>query len=259
MRLMLLNQAPRNPKMPKSEVDTLVNQFASYVSPGTELEYHFVDDFPGAKVHLVQGEAQALNGLHHVLEAPAIIRKVAWAAENGFDAVIQTNTFDPGVEGSRLAVRIPVIGLLRTALHVAATLCDRIGIMAPLSGDLPGAWRTICTYHMDHMVVGMQALEIYSPDLEQRKSEIFDKTCALIQTLIRVNGAEAIIPLGAKLVPYVVDPREIEKAVGVPVLNTTALGIQYAEMCVRLGLVHSQRSYPPCQAKYEHFLQNAFN
>ena len=29
---------------------------------------------------------------------------------------MQSNTFDPGVEASRLAVRIPVIGLLRASL-----------------------------------------------------------------------------------------------------------------------------------------------
>ena len=44
---------------------------------------------------------------------------------NGYDAVIQSNTFDPGVEASRLAVRIPVIGLLRASLHFAASICDR--------------------------------------------------------------------------------------------------------------------------------------
>jgi hypothetical protein len=31
----------------------------------------------------------------------------------GYDAVISSNTFDPGVDGGRLAVGIPVIGLLR--------------------------------------------------------------------------------------------------------------------------------------------------
>jgi Asp/Glu/hydantoin racemase len=257
MRLMLLNQAPRDPEMAKAEVDRLIGQFASYAAPGTDIEYHFVDDFHGAKVHQIQGKEQALNGLHHVLEAPAIIQKVVWAAENGFDAVIQTNTFDPGVEGSRLAVRIPVIGLLRTALHVAATLGDRIGIMAPLASDLPSAWRSICAYHMDRVVVGVKALEMYGPDLGSRRSEIFERAVTLIRTLTRENGAEVVVPLGAKLIPYLVDPLELERAAGVPVLNTTAIGVQHAEMCVRLGLVHSPRSYPPCVASYQHFLQKA--
>jgi Asp/Glu/hydantoin racemase len=259
VRILFLNQAPRDPKTTQAEIKEIEDLLAGYASPGTQIVYDFVDDFPGAMVHEIQGKAEALNGLHHVLEAPAVIQKVTWAAENGFDAVIQSNTFDPGVEGSRLAVRIPVIGLLRTALSVGSTLCDRIGIIGPLSGDLPGAWRSICAYHMDHIVVGMRALEIYSADLKARKAEIFEKTVELVQELIRDKGAECIIPLGGKLIPYVVDPLELEKATGAPVLNTKAIGIQFAEMCVRLGLVHSPLSYPPCNASHKHFLQKAFS
>jgi allantoin racemase len=258
MRIMFLNQAPRDPNAGADEVREIEQLLQGYASPGTEIVYRFVDDFAGAMVHEVQGREQALNGLHHVLEAPACIERIAWAAENGFDAVIQSNTFDPGVEGGRLAVRIPVIGLLRSSLAVAATLCDRIAIFAPLEGDLPGAWRTICAYHMDHVVVGMKALGIYSPDLKRRKAEIFDKTVDLVRGLIRDKGAECIIPLGGKLIPYVVDPVDLEAAVGAPVLNTKAIGIQFAEMCVRLGLVHSPLAYPPSNARHEHFLQKAY-
>jgi len=258
MRILFLNQAPRDPQTTQAEITEIEDLLAGYASPGTQIVYDFVDDFPGAMVHEVQGKAQALNGLHHVLEAPAVIQKVTWAAENGFDAVIQSNTFDPGVEGSRLAVRIPVIGLLRTSLNVGATMCDRIGIIGPLNSDLPGAWRTICAYHMDHIVVGMRALEIYSAGLKARKAEIFEKTVELVRDLIRDKGAECIIPLGGKLIPYVVDPLDLEKATGAPVLNTKAIGIQFAEMCVRLGLVHSPLSYPPCTASHKHFLQKAY-
>jgi Asp/Glu/hydantoin racemase len=258
MRLMLLNQAALNPKTPKAALDRLTDQFRAYASPGTEIEYHFVDDFPGGKVHEIQGKRQATNGLHHVLETPAIITKCVWAQDNGFDAVIQTNTFDPGVEGARLAVRIPVIGLLRTALHVAGTLGDRIGILAPLESDLPSCWRSIASYQMNHMVVAMRPLGIYSDDLDKRKDEIFEKTLELVRSIIRESGAQVIVPLGAKLIPYVVDPTELGRAAGVPVLNTTAIGLQFAEMSVRLGLTHSPSSYPPCVASYPHFLQKAF-
>jgi Asp/Glu/hydantoin racemase len=258
MRIMFLNQAPKDPGTSREDVREIEVLLQGYASPGTEIVYSFVDDFPGAMVHEVQGKEQALNGLHHVLEAPACIQKITWAAENGFDAVIQSNTFDPGVEGGRLAVRIPVIGLLRTTLAVASTLCDRVAIFAPLEGDLPGAWRTICAYHMDHMVVGMSALGIYSADLKQRKAEIFEKTVELIRDLVRNKGAECIIPLGGKLIPYVVDPADLERATGAPILNTKAIGIQFAEMCVRLGLVHSPLAYPPSNVRHEHFLQKAY-
>ena len=63
-------------------------------------------------------ERKALSGLHHILETPALVQKAIEAERSGFDAVMQSNTFDPGVEASRLAVRIPVIGLLRASLHL---------------------------------------------------------------------------------------------------------------------------------------------
>jgi Asp/Glu/hydantoin racemase len=255
MRIMFLNQGPRDPGTTDEDVAEIEALLRGYASPGTEIVYGFTDDFPGAKVHEILGKAQALNGLAHVIEAPAIIQKITWAAENGFDAVIQSNTFDPGVEGGRLAVRIPVIGLFRTALAVASTICDRIAILGPLESDLPSAWRTICAYHMDRRVVGMRALRIYSADIKLRKAEIFDRTVALVQELVRDKGAECIIPLGGKLIPYLVDPIDLEKATGAPVLNTKAIGIQFAEMCVRNGIVHSPLAYPPSPAKHEHFLQ----
>ena len=76
-----------------------------------------------------------------------------------------------------------------------------------------------------------------------------------MQELVRDKGAECIIPLGGKLIPYLVDPIDLEKATGAPVLNTKAIGIQFAEMCVRNGIVHSPLAYPPSPAKHEHFLQ----
>ena len=255
MRIMFLNQAPRDPRTTDEDIAEIVTQLQGYASPGTEIVYGFTDDFPGAMVHEVMGKAQALNGLAHVIEANAIIQKIAWAAENGFDAVIQSNTFDPGVEGGRLAVRIPVIGLFRTALSVAATICDRIAVLGPLDSDLPSAWRSVCAYHMDHMVVAMRGLGIYSADMKKRKAEIFDRTVALVNDLVRDKGAQCIIPLGGKLIPYLVDPAELEKATGAPVLNTKAIGIQFAEMCVRQGITHSPLAYPPSPARYEHFMQ----
>lgn len=209
-------------------------------------------------VHEIQGKAEALNGLHHVLEAPAAVQKIVWAAENNFDAVIQSNTFDPGVEGGRLAVRIPVIGLLRTALGVASTMCDRVGILAPLASHLPTAWRTISSYQMDRRVVSMRALGMYGSDLKLRKEELRGKALDLVRSMVERDRVECIIPLGGRLIPYIVDPADLQAETGVSVLNTKAIGIQFAEMCVRTGVTHSPLSYPPSQLRHAHFLQTAF-
>jgi Asp/Glu/hydantoin racemase len=253
MRLMFLNQAPRDPHQSDAEVEAVQRLLTSYASPETEIEMHFPEDYAGALVHKIQGRAQRTNGLHHAMEIPGLVRKAVWAAENGFDAVIQSNTFDPGVEASRLAVRIPVIGLLRTALHFGAILADRIAVITPLASDIPSCRRTIAAYHMEHVIAAITSLEIYSEDLEARKSEIFDRACEAMERLKRERGAQCILPLGGKLIPYVVDPDLLAAKTDMPVLNTKAIGVRFAEMCVNLGLSHSEAAYPFTEIPFEDF------
>src|SRR5438552_17995402 len=90
---------------------------ASYASPDTTFELAYPDDLGGGEVLSLLEERKALSGLHHILETPALVQKAIEAERLGFDAVMQSNTFDPGVEESRLAVRIPMEGLLRPSHH----------------------------------------------------------------------------------------------------------------------------------------------
>ena len=58
------------------------------------------------------------------------------------------------------------------------------------------------------------------------------------------RGAQAIIPLGGLLFPYTVDPKELEDLIGVPVINTKAIGIRFAELMVITRTTHSLMAYP---------------
>jgi Asp/Glu/hydantoin racemase len=254
MRILFVDQQPRTEKSVQpydvAAIEALLN---SYASPGTKIEIGFPDDFPGSQVMLTIGAQSKLNGLHHMMETPAIVRKIFWAAENGYDAVIQSNTFDPGVDGGRLAVNIPVIGLLRTAMHAALTLADRVGITVPLPGHVPYTWRILRSYGLDSFVTDIRPIKVYGKDIAQRGNEIFDITANLIRGLIEETRAEIIVPLGGALIPYVVDPADLAKATGAQVLNTKAIGIRFAEMCVRFGMTQSALTYPKAKLSYEDF------
>ncbi|HEU0061213.1 MAG TPA: hypothetical protein VFR19_15150, partial [Hyphomicrobiaceae bacterium] len=67
--------------------------------------------------------------------------------------------------------------------------------------------------------------------------------------------AEILLPLGGAIIPYVVDPKDLAKAVGVQVLNTKAIGIRFAEMCVACGMTQSAMTYPKAKLSYEDFVQ----
>jgi Asp/Glu/hydantoin racemase len=244
MRILLLNQAPRTASRgPAYDVESILKLVNSYASPGTRIEIGFPDDFEGSEVFHALGGQSNLNGLHHMIETPAIVKKIVWAAENGYDAVISSNTFDPGVDGGRLAVDIPVIGPLRTAMHAALTLADRVGITVPLASHAPYTRRILRSYGLESFVSGIKPVGVYGKDIKARKAEIFDTTCKLIRGLVE-EGAEIIVPLGGALIPYVVDPAELGAATGVQVLNTKAICVRFAEMCVNFRMTQSAITYP---------------
>jgi allantoin racemase len=253
MRILMLNQAPRqkdrHPAYDVAAIDKLVN---SYASPGSKIEIGFPDAFEGSDVFHTLGAASNLNGLHHMMETPAIVKKIVWAAENGYDAVVSSNTFDPGVDGGRLAVDIPVIGPLRTSVHAALTLADRVGITVPLASHVPYTRRILRAYGLESFVTGIKPIGVYGKDVKSRKSEIFEITAKLIRSLVE-EGAEIIVPLGGALIPYVVDPADLTTATGVQVINTKIVCIRFAEMCVTFGMTQSAITYPRGKLKHADF------
>ncbi len=257
MRIMFLNQAPMNPKGGENH-ERVQSLLRSYCSPGTELDLHYPDDFEGARVMRTMGGQSILTGLHHAMATSALIRKTVWAEQNGYDAVIQSNTFDPGVEPGRLAVRVPVFGITRTTVHFAANLADRIAITVPLAGHVPYTWRILRSYGLDPFVTDIRAVGTYGEDMDARKDQLFNAAVETMRGIVSDSNPECIIPLGGALIPYIVDPADIQREVGVPVLNTKSITIRTAETCVALGLSHSPITYPSAKLNPDDFGAYAF-
>jgi Asp/Glu/hydantoin racemase len=243
MRIMILNHQSKREGSPEYEA-RVATLLASYASPGTTLEVHYPEDLGGSEVTSHLRKNRALAGLHHALETPALVKKIVEAERLGFDAVVQSNTFDPGVEVARCAVRIPVVGVLRASCHFAATLSDRFGLIAPLDSHAVYARRIIESYRMAGFVSGIRAINTYEAgDLSSYHDLLVERILTVGKQLI-AEGAHALIPLGGRLVPYVVSPLELEAELKVPVINTKLVGIRHAETLVNGKTSHSPQSYP---------------
>ena len=207
MKIMFLNHSFQRHS---AELEVHIRKLLkSYASPGTEFELAYPEDLGGGEVLSLLEERKALSGLHHILETPALVKKAIEAEQKGFDAVIQSNTFDPGVEASRLAVRIPVIGVLRASLHFAATICDRFGLIVPLETHMPHTQRLVQTYGMTPFVCGIRTVGLYDTgDLSGYHDVVIERTLAIGKELVE-QGAQALIPLGGKIYPYVVTPGRV--------------------------------------------------
>src|SRR5437867_8981036 len=166
MKIMFLSYSPRGKSRDRYDNETQ-RQLESYASPGTEIVQAEPEDLGGGAIDKRLSEEIAINGLHHLLRVPALIKKVIEAERAGFDAVIQSNTFDPGVEQARLAVRIPVIGCMRCTLHTAMTLCDRIAVTVPLPGHVPYTRRILRMYGMEHFVTDVRSVGVYGETIDK--------------------------------------------------------------------------------------------
>jgi allantoin racemase len=263
MRIMVLHQAPQQPGdvEPHRKVEAMLR---GYASPGTEVDYLCPDDHEGAGLPAAIAQlpdAQRVNGqLPYVMSTPALVRKIVWAEQNGYDAVVVRNAFDPGVEAARLAVRIPVIGICRVTMHMAVTLADRIGVTVPFDGYVTWTRRLMDAYHVGRFVTDVRSLalpSIHGVDRSTLHDAAFDHCIRVMRGLVEETGAECLVPLGAAVVPSIVTPEELEAELGVPVLNTNAIGIRFAEMCVELGMTHSARTYPNVNLPYDAFMSPA--
>ena len=199
MRIMFLNHSfVRHSATLEAHVRKLLT---SYASPGTTFELAYPDDLGGGAVLSLLEERKALSGLHHILETPALVQKAIEAERSGFDAVMQSNTFDPGVEASRLAVRIPVIGLLRASLHFAASICDRFGLIVPLETHMPHTMRLVQTYGMASFVCGIGLVGLYDTgDLSGYHDAVVERTLAVGKELVE-QGARRSSRWEAKFIP----------------------------------------------------------
>jgi len=249
MKIMFLAYTPRRNPSARPDDETL-RQLNSYASPGTEIVLAEPEDLGGGAIDKQLSAEIAINGLHHMLRVPAIIKKIIEAERSGFDAVIQSNTYDPGVEQARLAVRIPVVGVLRATCHVAACLAHRVGITILVESMVPYTRSILREYGLAPLITGIKALNMYETgDLSEVREPIKRKVIELAKEL-KAEGAEVVIPLGGRVFPGAITCEEIEAEAGIPILNTKAIGIQFTEMLVRNQMSQSPIAYP-CPIRFE--------
>lgn len=254
MRIMVLNQAPhRGDTEYQQRVERILRSYASH---GTEVDLCFPDDYPS------RAQGGGASHLGYWMSVPALVQKTVWAEKNGYDAVIQSNNFEPGVEAARLAVRIPVIGLCRTTMHAAANLADRIGVTVPFDGYALLTRRMLQAYGLLDFVTDIRSLGLggvpRGEEVDRARPKIQQRAVEVMRRLVDETKAECIVPLGGAVIPYIVSPTDLEREVGLPVLNPKAIGIRFAEMCVAFGMSHSERAYPRARLEDKDFSAFAY-
>lgn len=214
-----------------------------YASPGTEVDTVFIS----GGVH-AGPNAGHINEARIMSSAQYVVREVMKAEKEGFDAVYLTGEYDVGAEISRHMVKIPVIDAGPFCARFAMNLGDRICMLTIEDSLRSYARKLLRRWGLAEHVPLMKAWNIPVAQAWPRRAEIKELTFTICREAVEQEGANVLLPACAVFMPFIVQPEEVEDKVGVPVVNTVAVGVKMAEMFVNLGIRKNQKVYPDTPA-----------
>lgn len=200
------------------------------------------------EVGVVRVEANPYGGL-----GPAEIQAVAplyhdaymRAEAEGYDAVVPLGMLDLGVDGGRSMVDIPVIGPAQAALHIAALVGERFGLICYNAEGIPRHRVQIRGYGMEGWIAGYRSVGLELKDMAANRDQMVETFVREAKSLIADDGADVIIPNGVTQCPVHIKPDWLSKELGgVPVVEGIGAPIRIAAMLAGLGLRHSRIRWP---------------
>ncbi|NHV96807.1 MAG: hypothetical protein HA494_03340 [Thaumarchaeota archaeon] len=168
------------------------------------------------------------------------------AEDEGYDAVIIDCMGDPGLDAAREIAEIPVLGPCQASIALASLLASRFSIITVLKNVIPIFRDLAKKYGAADKVVSVRSIEVPVLDLEKKWNEVKAALETQGRAAAEEEKAEAII-LGCT--GMIGMARDLQKALGVPVIDPAPAALMMAEALVRLNLSHSKLKYPPPPAK----------
>lgn len=189
------------------------------------------------------------------------ILSAAMGAEvRGYDAVVVSCAADPAVAVAKTITRIPVTGPMEAALHTAAALGGRLGVitakLAPGPNEHQPAtvnWlrELIQNYGMWHRFAGVRSVHPEHP-LGTEAEELLRHDPAALRAAIQSGMAKAVADPGVKLAIELIEQDEatsiafactqwggllgpVREAVDVPVIDPVIDTIRYAALLATIG------------------------
>lgn len=184
------------------------------------------------------------------LAAPHIVELAKKAEEDGFDAVVISCFFDPGLRAAREVLSIPVTSAGESSLHIACSLGHRIGIVTTVANSIPVIHHLVRTLGLQSQVVTVRAASVGVLELDKSEKTIR----ALLEETTRAiveDKSDVIVPgcTGMTEVAAALGQKVLATGYEVPIVDPLRAAIQWAEMLVNLKLKHSRIGYPKPPAK----------
>jgi len=171
------------------------------------------------------------------------------------DAIVVAAFGDPGIDGLREALGIPVVGLTEAALMTACQLGKRFSIVA-ISRRIT-AWYRECVQANGLLgrLASIRCLDNPLKDIGRVQDDHTQRLEALCLSAVEDDGADVIIIAGAPLAGLA---RSIRDRIPVPVVDGVSSAVCQAQALVSLSPLPARRgSFAPPPIKPNHGLPDA--
>lgn len=161
--------------------------------------------------------------------------KIAWQARNDYDGIIVAGFSDVGIDAMKEILDIPVLGIAEAAYHVAALLGHRFAVLTGTSKWTPPKHDYVKALGVEGKAVSFRSYSEW--DENDSHEALRAKLIDVAWKAIKEDGAEVVILGGGPLVGY---GKEIEKDLGIPVIDPTLAAFKMMEGFIDQGYCHSK-------------------
>ena len=153
-------------------------------------------------------------------------------------AALVINCFaDPGVDGLRELLDIPVIGVGQASFALAMQLAPKFSILSIQKNSVPHAWQRLSKYGIERRVASVYGIEMPAVDLEKDKELALSYLIKYSEKAICEDGADGIV-LGCTGMADLADL--LQDRIKVPVVEPTSAGVWMAIVLTNLKLSHGR-------------------
>lgn len=201
---------------------------------------------PGVSVDIIdveQGPSSIESLYEEYLSVPESVKRVVQAEKDSYDGVILGCYGDPGLDAIREMVNIPVVGPGETSMLVAAMLGHRFSIVTVMDSIVAALERLAMVTGVERKLSSVRAANI--PVLDLAKDFEVTKNKMIEEALKAKEKDRAdVIVLGCMTMAFLGVSDEMQKVLGIPVVNPALVSLKVLESLISCNLTHSKKAYP---------------
>lgn len=163
------------------------------------------------------------------------------AEEEGFDAVITYCFDDPALLAAKERLKIPVVGIQEPSIHLASMLGRKFSIVGVGGKQVKGSIEDLVRlYGLENKLASVRPTEILVLDIKKDYEKLKNSLLEEARKAIEEDEADVIV-LGCGGLLGLAE--ELQRELGVPVIDPGLTALKIAEDLVKLRLSQSKRAF----------------